>query len=442
MSLVESWKKRFISFEITSISLIFALLVTFIFYPGFMTYDSIHAIEGARFGVHDSIWPPMVSYIWSAVDLISTNPSLMHFSQIFLLLLSLSSVIYQITRQIKYVVVSIFLFLLIPSILGTLAAIWKDVLMASLLVTSFSISLKMQSVKNINVSFFLFLSTIFFLFLALCSRHNGIAAAVPLFFLTSFIFISKFDLNPTHFKKIAIVLSSILILLFFLIKTLLDSYSLPNFTKINSKFDDFSGQMILDIAGASVCTNSNLFYKLDQHLKVDEIIKAYDPRHLNLSKEIVDKFSINTNIKSIWLEVIKEHPICFAYQKFNMMKFMVGANKGRQFLVTDPHIIKNDFGYKLEPSKTRDYFVNYIFKFSSFPLLKPWFIYAISFFAFFQICRARNLKPEYISLYTSGILYFFSFIPFGNAADARLLFYSTTTSFLILIICFYERAKS
>lgn len=61
------------------VPLLFALAICAIFYPGFMSYDTLHAMRGARSGVTDSMWPPMVSYVWRVVDFVSDNPTAMHF---------------------------------------------------------------------------------------------------------------------------------------------------------------------------------------------------------------------------------------------------------------------------------------------------------------------------------------------------------------------------
>jgi maltodextrin utilization protein YvdJ len=67
-----------------------------------------------------------------------------------------------------------------------------------------------------------------------------------------------------------------------------------------------------------------------------------------------------------------------------------------------------------------------------------WFIYLISVGSFVWLYRNKKLKPEYLALYISGLFYFGSFVLFGNAADARLLFYTTTTSSLIIFATFIE----
>jgi hypothetical protein len=121
-----------------------------------------------------------------------------------------------------------------------------------------------------------------------------------------------------------------------------------------------------------------------------------------------------------------------------MMMYMVGANPGTQFLITHPSVDENEFGYKLEKSRLREFFLSYIIGSSSFLFVKPWFIYLISIGSFVWLYRNKKLKSEYLALYISGLFYFGSYILFGNAADARLLFYTTTTSSLIIFVTFIE----
>jgi hypothetical protein len=401
-----------------------------------MSYDSLHALRAARGEVTDSIWPPMVSYIWRFVDLFSTNPSSMHFFQVFLLLFSIFSALFLLFKKLKFSFMFILAYLSIPAILGTLAVIWKDVLMAAFFIAAFAVTLLMKHIKNNKLIFMSFLLASVLIFLGICSRHNAITAAIPLIFFLSHVFFSKFNFN--FFKKIIFfsVSGIILILFSYTMKTQLDNYSFPNFVKLDAKFNDFSGLKILDISGASICLDKNLFYKIDQNLTVADIKQMYDPRHINLSAKITSKFIGNKEIDSIWRNLIKEHPVCFFHYKFNMMMYMVGANSGRQFLITHPSVDENEFGYKLEGSSLREFFLRYIIGGSSFFFVKPWFIYLISVGSFVWLYRNKKLKPEYLALYISGLFYFGSFVLFGNAADARLLFYTTTTSSLIIFATF------
>ena len=429
----------FNTFKLIISSLITASIIAFLFYPGFMSYDTLHAIRGARNGITDSIWPPMVSYIWRAVDLVSLNPSAMHFSQIFLLICSIFFIVFFFSKKVSYATIFILIYLSIPAVLGTVAVIWKDVLMAAFFIAAFAVTFLIKYIKNNKLIFMSFLLASVLIFLGVCSRHNAITAAIPLIFFLTHIFFSKFNFNS--FKKIIFfTVSGIILILFnYTMKTQLDNYSFPNFVKLNAKFNDFSGLKILDISGASICLDKNLFSKIDQNLTVADIKQMYDPRHINLSAKILGKFNGNKKeIDSIWRNLIKEHPVCFFHYKFNMMMYMVGANPGTQFLITHPSVDKNEFGYKLEGSSLREFFLRYIIGGSSFFFVKPWFIYLISIGSFIWLYRNKKLKPEYLALYISGLFYFGSFVLFGNAADARLLFYTTTTSSLIIFVTFIE----
>ena len=380
----------------------------------------------------------MVSYIWRLIDLFSTNPSLMHFSQVFLLILSIYFAIFLLFKKQKYSFYFILIYLSIPVILGTLAVIWKDVLMASFFMAAFAATLILKRVKNFKFVGLFFFLALGLIFLGICSRHNAITAAVPLIFLVTHTFFSKFKIDS--FKKISFIfLSGILLISFsFAMKIKLDNYSLPNLIKLNAKYDDFSGLRILDIAGASICLDKNLFYSIDENLTVGDIKEMYDPKHCNLSANITNKFHGSKKIDSIWLNLLRENPLCFLYNKFHLMRYMVGANSGTQFLITHPSVDKNEFGYELKDSKLREVFLSYIIETSSMFFVKPWFIYILSIGSFGWLYRRKKLKPEYLTLYLSGIFYFSSFVLFGNAADARLLFYTTTTSALIIFITFIE----
>jgi len=296
----------------------------------------------------------------------------------------------------------------------------------------------LKHIKNRKLIFLSFFLALVLIFLGVCSRHNAITAAVPLIFLLTHTFFSKFSFNS--FKKILFIsVSGIILILFsYATKIQLDNYSLPNFVKLNAKFNDFSGLKILDISGASICLDKNLFSKIDQDLTVADIEKMYDPKHCNFSAKITGKFGGNKEIDTIWGNLIKEHPLCFLYNKFHMMKYMVGGNSGKQFLITHPSVDENEFGYKLSDSSLRDFFVKYIIDSSSIFFVKPWFIYIISLGSFFWLYKKKKLKTEYLALYLSGIFYFGSFVLFGNAADARLLFYTTTASTLMVFITFVE----
>jgi hypothetical protein len=417
-----------------TIPLLISLGVAALFYPGFMSYDTLHAIRGARNGITDSMWPPMVSYIWRAVDLVSLNPSAMHFSQIFLLIGSIFLIVFFLTKKVRYSTAFLFIYLSIPAVLGTVAVIWKDVLMAAFFLAGFAIAMSMRLVKNKWTFIFLSLIAMLLIFLGVCTRHNAITGAVPLVFYLAWIMCSRMYENRKIFWIGLISLGSVLTIGFFATKIQLDNYTLPGFVKIKTSTSEFVETVrVLDIAGASLCVGKNLFAETAPNLSIDEIRVNYDPRHINLSKGILERVAVDSRINKIWIDVAVHHPICFFNNKFELTKYLVGANKGEQFLITAPSIDENEYGYSLSKSSFRDAVVTYIVHASKLPFFKPWFLYLMSIFYFIYMVWNRKITGDYLALFLSAYFYFAGLVLFGNAADARLVLYTST---VLLIFTF------
>ncbi|MGB4192516.1 MAG: hypothetical protein WBK09_00920 [Limnohabitans sp.] len=424
------------------IPLFFSLGIAVLFYPGFMSYDTLHALRGARNGVIDSMWPPMVSYVWRVVDLVSVNPSAMHLSQIFLLLFSVVFIVFTFTKQIKYVAVFLPIYLSIPSVLGTLAVIWKDVLMAAFFLAAFAVINSMRRIKNRRYFIFLFLFSTSLIFLGVCSRHNAITGAVPLLFYLALIACSGVIKSCPRLWLAVFFLGTMLTGTVFLAKTQLDNYSLPSFEKMSNSNDFFVRTVrVLDVAGASLCVGGNLFADIAPNLSLNEIKAEYDPRHINLSKGLLDKVVVDSRIDGVWLNVAVHHPVCFLSYKFDLTKYMIGANKGIQFLITAPSVDKNEYGYQLPNSSIRDATVKYIVHASALPFFKPWFFYLLSIGSLIYLIFTKALTPAHVTLFMSAIFYMGGLVLFGNAADARLLFYTTTVLSMFTFISIFEFRK-
>ena len=120
---------------------------------------------------------------------------------------------------------------------------------------------------------------------------------------------------------------------------------------------------------------------------------------------------------------------------------MIGADSGVQFLITAPSVDKNEYGYSLPESSLRDSAISYIVQASQLTLFKPWFLYLISITAFIYMLLARVLSTEYLVIFLSAVFYFASLVAFGNTADARLPFYTTTTLLIFTFMSILEFKK-
>jgi len=428
-------------FSLLTIPTVASLFITGFFYPGFMTYDSFHAIYSARNDVTDSTWPPMVSYVWRLVDLVSLNPSVMHFAQILLLISSLFYVTTNLTKRVTLSIGFILLYLSVPVILGTIAAIWKDVLMTSFFAASFATILAMKSTKKRSTFITLFLLSAVLIFLGTASRHNAITAAIPLAFYLAWVVVSRVSKHQTQLLIGTIALGIALTGTIYISKIQMDKYSLPSFKELKGATALIRVTRAMDIAGASICSETNLFSDILPELTLSEINEGYDARHSILSAKLLDKIPLDNKIDELWVSTAKSQPTCFFYNKTELAKYLVGANDGEQFLITSPQIDFNNYGYNLSKSSVRDVMVNYIINTSNLIYVKPWFLYLISISLLIIIVLAGALTAEAAVVFLSAAFYFVGLVMFGNAADARLLFYTTTFSLLGALMAATEIVK-
>lgn len=432
--------KFFEYFFIFSVPFGVALIFSAIFYPGFLNYDGLHALRGAIYGVKDSIWPPMVSYIWYFLIIITPDIWGMFFFQIYLLLISFYVVIFYQTKSVIYASFALVLFMVMPYISGTMAVIFKDVLMASIFIFAICCIQFLEAAKRNFYQIILISLILALLFLGICIRHNGMAGAVPIIFYLSMEIRRRYSMPGYLVLVLFIAMCSVI----YYPKIFLDNYSLPTLTRLESPNEAFYRNVhVMDLAGASICAKENLFSKIDPTLKVEEISEGYDPRHMNLSLGILSRVGVGDEIDALWYDAIKNHPFCFLSNKLWLAKYLIGLNYGEQYIVTNPSIVDNEFDIKLQNSSIRNFFVHWIVKLSNLFIAKPWFLYILNIvFLIYLSVKKFEVGKFCMMMYYSALFYLLGLIAFGNAADTRLTFYTNTTILLPMFIVLYRFFKS
>lgn len=101
-------------------------------WPGFMTWDSVNQLLQARSGNYGNWHPPIMARLWSVLDSIVAGPALMLVVQTSLFMIGLNAVLGRYAGRMRAAVVTAIVFLF-PPVFAPLSAIWKDSLMAALL---------------------------------------------------------------------------------------------------------------------------------------------------------------------------------------------------------------------------------------------------------------------------------------------------------------------
>jgi len=415
------------------VALCLSLLLLYIFFPGYMTYDSFHALRSARDGVTDSIWPPMVSYIWRGVDMIYPHPAAMFFLQVSFLLTATALILVKEMRSVGFTLLSLLILLLNPTILGTISAIWKDVLMAALFLAAYVFMLQIKRRKGQCVVWVYFAVALIFVFLGSATRHNAITAAVPLTFYLTYLTLDGLG-KPTSLR-VSAVISALLVAGIFGGKTLLDNYSLPTFKSIAGTSKLVDGVRRMDLVAASICVGENLFGEAAPQLTIDDMRAGYDARHVNYSSALLKKIPADADTGKLWLRTLLNHPLCLVSNKAQLTAHLFGLRGDKPFLIITPQVDFNEFGYYLPNSVLRKEVEGFVISAAGLPIFKPWFLWVLCLGVFcVYILRNRAIHGGYAALWCSATLYGAGLSMMGNAADARLLFYTNYVCIILILM--------
>ncbi|NVB77393.1 MAG: hypothetical protein HOV81_03280 [Kofleriaceae bacterium] len=153
------------------------LAVAIYSYPGFMSFDSIEQLAVARGLQKFSDWhPPIMALLWRPLDWIVRGPWLMVMLQCGLLLGGGFALLRRVVRPWVAVAMTLGVFLW-PTVFTSMAVVWKDSLMAGVLLASYA-ALTSERVWPQRASL------VGFLF-ATMLRHNALFAVLPLLVISS-----------------------------------------------------------------------------------------------------------------------------------------------------------------------------------------------------------------------------------------------------------------
>ncbi|MFK8068048.1 MAG: hypothetical protein AB8D52_07375 [Gammaproteobacteria bacterium] len=431
-------------------AVLLALIILLIVYPGFMSYDSLHALREARGQVEGGSYPPYVSYVWRFFDSIWPGPSLMILIQNSLLLLSLAHIL-RLSGMGSHWSSYIFLILFAACapLLGSMVVAWKDVAVGSCFIVVVSIIMQMQQTRDGLKKNSLFLIGCFFLFSGMAYRFNAASGALPLFFVLYWVLFGDQLAYANIKKKITHITYGLTIFaMLFSLVHVMNTYRLPSFEPFKPNVG-FAVIASYDLIGISKFEGQLVF---KESLKDQELIPSpkllndiYEPKHLNLTmqkytqmdpdgRKAIFNFKEGISVFDLWIDSVKNYPLSYFAHRIEIAKNLAGFNKGPQFYPTHYHVDPNEYEITLIPNELNKALVEYVIYGVDELKIRPWTIYfmmilLVPFFIYFS-----SNKLLVISLSASSILYFIPMIFLLPAADLRYNFWSLVSAIVCIII--------
>lgn len=432
------------------------ILTLYVFYPGYMSYDSANQLAQGRQGLFTDWNPPVMSWLWGQIDRVVHGPvgMLALFNLLFWIGLGLWISLVTPGWSMPIKALAVLVIGLFPPIFMLLSTIWKDVGMAAALLFASS-WLALAEKKKSLCAFLVGLLGIWF---ALALRHNAVFAAFPLMIYAGLILSSRIDLPANWSKQYRIVMSGVLglgLLGLLLWTTTLAGRSLTRHSTT------YALQQILahDLVGISIRAHEVLlpdYLTSPQSVTITELKKIYDTQFpvvclysgcgvSELKIKSYDTSDLNDQTIHVWIKAVLSHPKAYLFHRIRQWMSQLGIAVKE---VCYPYITDDDqnaltlFGIdqsslrilRTEPALTRA-IIDAVDKIKNSLIFRGWIYLAFLTFliVYIPLTRGRNLNlpKAVIAVASSGWLYGLSYLPLSTTCDFRMHYWTVMAA----VIC-------
>lgn len=439
---------RFISKNKVYISIIFSGFVLFvinvlIFYPGFMSADSIMQLSQVMGERSVTDWhPPVMVLVWGILlDITGKVGSmlLLQLSMLWISLVLLATYVYRVSSSVKYA----FLPLIVgvaPFVISISGVIWKDCHMAFALLLAAVLTLYLKHLKIKKIVRYAILTAIGLLILYACLlRHNALFAAIPL------IYVAITYVMPTRMKSQRVVYTAIFVLMTFLMGSVVGGLT-------SARVANPSSAVMLDDIVNTLSVNDVRKVGIDDELSqtIQDAVHKCRNRDIVFNsiaycsgKEAGYRLSYDhpDALRMVWGYMLEHKPweyLGFRLHAFSIFMFTPERlsyywNEGIEDNNLDQKVKFEDLGKSLGV-----YVIDFGYKYFSV-LFMPWFwiVFNIALLGY-AYKRLKTMRLFVCALSVSAVVYILSYAPVVIGVDYRYIYWSVFASLLAALLTWID----
>lgn len=433
-------KNNFSKFHIQSalVAVGILTLLVIIFYPGYMSPDSISHLEQATGVSHLTDWhPPVMTRLWGLLIGVTGHISSMLIFQLVLLVAAmfmLSILVYRHTRNRAWAL-SVYIIILLPNIVNIAGVIWKDVQMAfsltlAVLLIWFIISSK-KSLGRVAVYGIVGLALLLILYAGML-RYNALFAVLPILFVLP----SLLTKRPPVWSGLASVIIGLVVTIGVTIVINQPSEKTHPITAV--QLDDIVHVANLD---GKHHGRWSMYKKIHDTCrdKTKDIMNSYIICTTAAQREALK--NEHQGVFNDWLSTIIRYPIKYVSYRLATFSIFLFPQPERMYIF-QPGIEQNQVGAAVK----NEYAISGLAAYvkggarANVPLIfQPWLYLAVLVFIYYKSRRIREqVQRRFIrAVALSGLIYIVAYVPMAVAVDYRYIYWSvfaTMVSGLFTII--------
>lgn len=423
LKLIRPWVQAHWLITLSIVGLFGLIINVVVFYPGYMSNDSMSQFMQASGQIPVSDWhPPIMVFVWGLllkITNISGSLLIVQLAMLWVAMFIIALVVYSKTRSYKYALLP-FLVPIVPFVFNISGVLWKDVQMAYALLLAVSLIVAAMHFKRLLLPWMkvsLAAGVALLLLYAALLRYNALFAAIPILVFAAIAF--------GYGRKVIIASIAGFLLLFVGTQALIGTFvqsdnpissvMLDDIVTVNSReeiermaINDELKQTLLSVQG---CIDDTRFVNL-------YLVCANDIDRKNISVLHYGE------LKDEWVSsVVGNLPqyVSYRLQSFALFVFSQGDS-----YIWHSGINENVYGLKVANERIGNIAGYYVkASYDVFPILyKVWFwlLFAIGLFAY-AIKRVRYYKGVVVALSLSAVIYIVAYVPVVVATDYRYIYW-------------------
>ena len=435
LSVVGAHLQRYAVFYLSLCCLAFSLAV---YYPGYMSVDSIMQLKGARQGILGDANPPMMSYLWRVLDMAMPGPAPMLILHLALIWFSLATIAWLATSSNVLRIVIVLVSGFLPATFSQIGVIWKDVGMYAFFLTALALALLAQRQGALSL---LLLSTAF-LWLGSSYRHNALPAAAPLIIVNALIALPLVKARVAGGRgrwlfrfgdRAAVAAWTALICLLFLVTI----QFVDRFHRIHVSL--WRTTLIHDLVGMSVDRGTNLLPadtrpgQLDIRALKGMYVASHGESLLNpavrgllgasdtSSTTAIDSSQITDDrLISVWEKAILRYPLSYLRHRALFSAGLLVMDTSQTIGRLHVGIVSNEFHIEFPHSPLNTWVTSEIYSLQSTYLFAAWVYYLILIAVLFLPWFISFRFGTFVQLIAaSGLINSLTFMAMASASDFR-----------------------
>lgn len=410
------------------------------FAPGLMSFDSFQQLEQGRTGALTDLHPPIMAWVWGAIDRLLPGPLGMLLLHALLFTGGLALLAGSALRSPWSVAAAILGVTLLPPVFVNLGTVWKDVGMAAALVAACGVMLAARSGRRP----WLHAVALPLLFYATAVRHNAAAAVLPIALWLGTELGASLGWQrrwPRIVLGVAVAASLTL------------GAAAVDARLVQQRCYPVQTLLLYDLAGISVRAGADAVPPFVPREPGFDLAARYSPKwgahplYRWEAAAVIRPADANPRLGLIgdeadiqrlfdaWLAAVRAHPRAYLAHRWELACWQFGMHAGPVPYPYHDGVLDNTIGIGFEPSAVTQVMRALRDPLRDTVLFRGWFFVAALTVLMVVAWRRRGgLRGPTLAIATSGLLYALPQVFCSTACDFRLVWWSVVASALALVL--------